>query len=96
MAASVDAAQCAAEVLGGACGAVAATLMPGIVVLPSESAAATNLPEQVVRCILEILVRHRFAMRDEIGYVAVDVPPELIRVYRNLLKASDSTSNIDA
>ena len=74
-------AQCAAEVLGGACGAVAGTLLPGIAVLPSESAAATNLPEQVVRCVLEILVKYRFAERDEIGYVAAELPPALIKLY---------------
>jgi len=81
MANAVDMAQCAAEVLGGACGAVAGTLMPGIVVLPSESAAATNLPEHVVRCVLEILVKYRFAERDEIGYVAAELPPALIKLY---------------
>ena len=81
-----DMAQVAAEVLGGACGAVAGTLMPGAVVLPSESAAATNLPEQVVRCVLEILVKYKFAVRDQIGYVAAELPPKLLETYSSFVE----------
>ena len=80
-----DTAELAAEILGGACGAVAGTLMPGAVVLPSESARATNLSEQAVRCVLEILVKYHFAVRDNIGYVAADIPPKLIAMYRRNL-----------
>ena len=81
-----DMAQVAAEVLGGACGAVAGTLMPGAVVLPSESAAATNLPEQVVRCVLEILVKYKFAVRDQIAYVAAELPPKLLETYSSFVE----------
>ena len=83
-----DMAQIAAEVLGGACGVVAGSLLHDIVVLPSESAEATNLPEQTVRCMLEILVKYKFAVRCEIGYMALHIPAQLDSEYRRLLLAA--------
>lgn len=79
-----DPAQYAAEVLGGACGAVAGTLMPGAVVLPSESAAATGLPEHTVRCLLEVLVKYHFARRDGPGYTGSRLPDRLTALYSEL------------
>ena len=75
------AAQVAAEVLGGACGAVASTLMPNVVVLPLESALATGLPEHTTRCVLEVLVKYEFAKRDGAGYVAAVLPDALVKLY---------------
>jgi len=77
----MDMAQCASEVLGGACGAVAGSLMPNAVMLPSECAAATGLSEHTVRCVLEILVRYRFASRDGIGYTARALPDALVQLF---------------
>lgn len=81
-------AQLASEVLGGACGAVAGSLVPNVVVLPSESASATGLPEQVVRCVLEILVKYHFAVRNEIGYAPANLSAALVAEYRRQLRAA--------
>ena len=91
-----DTAHIAAEVLGGACGAVAGTLMPDVVVLPSESAAATNLPEQVTRCVLEILVKYGFAARDYIGYTAAQLSPQLVAMYRRNLSKTGHSCGVDS
>ena len=80
----MDTAQYAAEVLGGACGAVAECLMTSTVVLPSEAAAASGLPEHTVRCVLEILTRYGFADRDGIGYVSRKLPGALVKRYEEL------------
>lgn len=79
-----DTAQVAAEVLGGACGAVAETLLPNAAVLPMESAAATGLPEHTTRCVLEVLVKYGFARRDGIGYAANTLPEKLVALYFTL------------
>lgn len=91
-----DTAHIAAEVLGGACGAVAGTLLPDVVVLPSESAAATNLPEQVTRCVLEILVKYGFATRDCIGYTAARLSPQLVAMYCCNLSKTGRTCEVDS
>jgi len=77
----MDAVQCALEVLGGACGAVAGCLMLGTAVLPSEVAIATGLPEHTVRCMLEILTKYRFAKRNGVGYTARKIPAALAAAY---------------
>ena len=77
-----DTALIAGQVLGGSCGAVAGSLIPGIVVLPSESAEATKLPLHVVRCVLEILVQYKFAERDGVGYTLRVLPPALVAIYQ--------------
>lgn len=75
----------AGVVLGGACAAVAGALVTDVIMLEPEIAAATNLPASTVSHVIEILVRHKLAVRDGCGVLPAAIPAEWLAALRGFV-----------
>lgn len=86
------AAWAAGILFGGACGAVASCLVPGVITLVPEISQSTGLPPTTVEHAAEVLVRHLLAVRDGCGLRSALVPPAVIAELRTFVAASGNAA----